>query len=290
VLKGITCAIGAGECLGVTGPNDAGKSTLLGAFAGWLPATRGSVIVSGRPVRGGVVPLSVGLATQDVTLYPRLTGRENLALFGYMYGLRERALADRADEMLRRFDLERWADRRAGTYSAGVARRLHLALAFIHQPALLLLDEPTNALDPGARQTLLQEVRELLAQGTAVVVTSQNLSDLELLAHRLLVMVDGEQRLLDDTQELVSRLGSGVVEIEVAEAGGRLLLEPDLNGIEGVLSSRFQDGVLRAQVANPSRSLPAILSRLEKQGLLAARVEMRPPSLEQLLHELVPAS
>lgn len=274
----------------MTGPNASGKSTLLGAFAGWLPASSGTVSVGGRPARGGIVPLEVGMATQDVTLYPRLSGRDNLRLFGYMYGLRERALEDRVDEMLGRFELERWADRRASTYSGGVARRLHLALAFIHRPALLLLDEPTNALDPGARQILLQEVRELLEQGTAVVVTSQNLSDLELLAHRLLVLVDGEQRLLDDTRELVSRLGSGVVEIEVAETGGHLPLEPDLNGIEGVLSSRFQDGILRAQVANPSRSLPGILSRLEKQGLLAARVEMRPPSLEQLLHELVPAS
>ena len=274
----------------MTGPNASGKSTLLAALAGWLPAVSGTVTLAGRPVRGGVVPLEVGMATQDVTLYPRLSGRDNLRLFGYMYGLRDRALENRVEEMLARFELERWADRRAATYSGGVARRLHLALAFIHEPALLLLDEPTNALDPAARQLLLQEVRQLLEQGTAVVVTSQNLSDLELLAHRLLVLVDGEPRLLDDTRELVSRLGSGVVEIEVAETGGRLPLEPDLSGIEGVLSSRFHEGVLRAQVANPSRSLPGILSRLEKQGLLAARVEMRPPSLEQLLHELVPAS
>ena len=288
MLNGITCSLGSGRCLGVTGPNASGKSTLLAAVAGWLPATSGAVTVVGRPVRGGVVPLEVGLATQDVTLYPRLNGRENLRLFGFMYGLREKALEDRVDEMLSRFELERWADRRAGTYSAGVARRLHLALAFIHRPALLLLDEPTLALDPAARQSVLQSVRELLDHGTAVVMTSQSLSDLELLAHQVLVLVEGEQRVLDDTRELVARLGSGVVEIEVAETGALLPLEPDLAGIEGVLSSRFQDGILRAQVENPSRSLPAILSRLEKQGLLASRVEVRPPSLEQLLRELVP--
>lgn len=288
MLKGITCSVSSGRCLGVTGPNASGKSTLLAAVAGWLPATSGTVTVAGRPVRGGIVPLEVGLATQDATLYPRLNGRENLRLFGFMYGLRRSELEDRIDEMLARFELERWADRRAGTYSAGVSRRLHLALAFIHRPPLLLLDEPTLALDPTARQAVLTSVRELLDQGTAVVMTSQSLSDLELLAHQVLVLVEGEQRVLDETRELVARLGSGVVEIEVAETGSLLPLEPDLAGITGVLTWRFQEGILRAQVANPSSSLPAILSRLEKQGRLVSRVEVRPPSLEQLLRELVP--
>jgi ABC-2 type transport system ATP-binding protein len=273
----------------VAGPNGSGKSTLLAAIAGWLPTASGMVSVGGKPVRRGIVPLDVGLATEHVILYPQLSGRENLRLFAYLYGLRGSDLEERVEEMVGRFHLERWVDRRAHTYSAGVARRLHLAIAFIHRPALLLLDDPTATLDAPARQTVLQSIRELLEQGTAVIVTSQNLADLELLAHRLLVLVDGEQRLLDSTRELVGRLGSGEVEIELGEAAsGHLPLSPDLDRIDGVLSWRFQDGVLRAQVANPSHSLPAILSRLERQGLLATRVEARPPSLEQLLRELVP--
>jgi len=211
VLKGLNFTVAAGECLGVTGPNGSGKSTLLDALAGWLAPTRGRVRVLGRRVHAGVVPLELGFATQEIVLYPRLTGRENLALFGYMYGLRGRRLGARVDEMVKRIDLERWAGRAASSYSGGVARRLHLAIAFIHRPAVLLLDEPTGGLDPGARQELLKEVSQLLAQGTAVVITSQNLADLELLAHRVLILVEGEQRMLEDTSELVRRLGSAVI-------------------------------------------------------------------------------
>lgn len=273
----------------MAGPNGSGKSTLLAAIASWLPTSSGTVTIAGKPIRRGIVPLEVGLATEQTIVYPRLSGRENLRLFGYLYGLRGPALEERVEEMVGRFHIARWADRQAHTYSAGVGRRLHLAIAFIHRPALLLLDDPSAALDAPARQTVLQTIRELLERGTAVIVTSQNLADLELLAHRLLVLVDGEQRLVDSTRELVARLGSGEVEIEIGEtASGHLPLSPDLDRIDGVLSWRFQDGVIRAQVANPSHSLPAILSRLERQGLLATRVEARPPSLEQLLRDLVP--
>jgi ABC-2 type transport system ATP-binding protein len=268
----------------VTGPNGSGKSTLLAAVAGWLPLDKGQVRVLGKPVRSGIVPLEVGLATQEVTLYPRLSGRENLALFAFMYGLRGPQLDARVDEMVQRVDLGRWVGRRAAGYSAGVARRLHLAIAFIHRPAVLLLDEPTQALDPAARQVLLQSVAELLGQGTAVVITSMNLADIELLAHRVLVLVEGEQRIHEDTARLVRRMGSAVVEIELAEGGDGA----DLDGVDGVLSWTAEEGVLRAQVSNTAQALPVILRRLESKGLIAGRVEVRPPSLEQLLLELVP--
>lgn len=288
VLRGLSFSVPAGQCLGVTGPNGSGKSTLLAAVSGWLPLDRGQVRVLGKPVRTGIVPLEVGLATQEVTLYPRLSGRENLALFAFMYGLRGRELDARVDEMVQRFDLGRWTGRRAAGYSAGVARRLHLAIAFIHRPAVLLLDEPTQALDPAARQVLLQSVAELLGQGTAVVITSMNLADIELLAHRVLVLVEGEQRVHEDTARLVQRMGSAVVEIELAE--GSEGADADLEGVDGVLSWTVGEGVLRAQVSNTARALPVILQRLERKGLVAGRVEVRPPSLEQMLLELVPAS
>jgi ABC-type uncharacterized transport system ATPase subunit len=112
-----------------------------------------------------------------------------------------------------------------------------------------------------------------------------NLADLEQLAHRVLVLVDGEQKVHEETSRLVQRLGSAVVEVELGEGGE----EADLDGIEGVLSWSVEELVLKAQVANPSRTLPAILQRLERKGLIAGRVEVRPPSLEQLLLELVPA-
>ena len=286
MLRGLTFGLTAGRCLGVTGPNGSGKSTLLAAIAGWLPSTRGQVRVLGQPVRAGVVPLHVGLAMQEATLYPRLTGRENLSLFGFMYGLSGPELKSRVDEMIERFELGRWAGRYAFSYSAGVARRLHLGIAFIHRPAVLLLDEPTQALDPQARQVLLSSVAELLGQGTAVVITSMNLADLEQLAHDVLILVEGEARIHEETARLAGRMGSAVVEVELGEGGEGA----DLDDIEGVLSWSLEEQVLKAQVANAARTLPAILQRLERRGLLAGRIEVRPPSLEQLLAELIPTS
>lgn len=285
-MRGVTFALDAGRCLGVAGPNASGKSSLLGTIAGWHARTQGTVTIGGRPAPAHRVPPEVGIATQEVTLYHRLSVAENLRLFGFMHGLREPDLGGRVEEMIDRFDLRRWADRRAGRLSGGVARRLHLALAFIHRPRLLLLDEPTATLDPEARELVLQEVRSLIANGTAVVITSQDLGDVEIVADEILVMVDGEQRLLEPTDQLVERTATGLIEIELGELDGHA--PPSLDGVADLTSWSYEDGLLRAEARRPSHVLAAVMSRLERDGLTPVRVEVRPPSLRQLLRQIAP--
>lgn len=283
-MRGVTFSLEAGRCLGVAGPNASGKSSLLGAIAGWHRRTQGTVTIAGRPAPSGHVPLELGIATQELTLYHRLSLVENLRLFGYMYGLRDAGLTSRVESMLDRFDLRRWADRRTQRLSGGVARRLHLALAFIHQPPVLLLDEPTATLDPDARELVLQEIRDLVEHGTAVVVTSQDLGDVEVVADDVLVLVDGEQRLLEPARELIERSASGQIEIELGELEGAA--PPSLDGVEGITSWTYEDGILRARAPKPSHVLARVLGRLERDGLLPVRVEVSPPSLRQLLRQI----
>ncbi|HEX6348438.1 MAG TPA: ABC transporter ATP-binding protein, partial [Candidatus Dormibacteraeota bacterium] len=196
-----------GRCLGIAGPNGAGKSSLLGALAGWLHPTSGEVLLHGHPVHGRV-PAEVGFAAQEVSFYPHLSGRHNLELFGRLYDLAGDQLRNRVDALVERFELEDWIEREARTYSGGLARRLHLAIALINEPDLVLLDEPTTGLDPGSRSTLVRVITELLDAGNAVVMVSQVLADLEIVAHRLMVVVEGRAVLEDEMESVMARAGA----------------------------------------------------------------------------------
>jgi ABC-type multidrug transport system ATPase subunit len=284
ILKGISLEVERGRCLGIAGPNAAGKSTLLGILAGWLHPTEGHVELDGRHLHGRVPP-ELGFAAQETSFYPHLTGRENLRLFGELYDLAPRPLERRIDELVERFELERWIDQEAVHYSGGVARRLHLCIALINRPAVLLLDEPTTGLDPGSRRNLLANVTELLADGVSVVMTSQLLGDLEVVAHRLMVVVEGRREIYEESDQLVAQMGAGTLYVELAQHRGATI---NLDGVPGVIAWKAEPNAVSARLADTVAALNAVLAELRSRGLHAARVEIQPPSLEQLLKELVP--
>ena len=284
VLRGLSLAVEPGRCLGIAGPNGAGKSTLLGALAGWIHPTSGEVLLHGHPVHGGV-PAEVGFAAQEVSFYPHLSGRHNLELFGQLYDLSGPELVRRVDRLVESFELEDWIEREAHSYSGGVARRLHLAIALINQPDLVLLDEPTTGLDPGSRSTLVRVIAELLEEGNAVVMVSQVLADLEIVAHRLMVIVDGRPALEDDMESVMQRAGAGVVVIELAQHPKERI---DLSAVPGVLGFELAEAVLTVRLDGSPTRLPLLLDHLRRRGLRVARLEFQPASLQTVISELVP--
>ena len=177
-VDGIDLVVEPGEVYGFLGPNGAGKSTVVRMLTTLLRPTGGRALVAGHDVvrEPSAVRRSIGVALQDAAIDPYMTGRELLHLQAVLHGFPRAVGRARAVELLDRVDLAGAADRRVGTYSGGMRRRLDLALALVHEPDVLFLDEPTTGLDPISRLTLWEEVRRLNRDsGTTVFLTTQYL-------------------------------------------------------------------------------------------------------------------
>jgi ABC-2 type transport system ATP-binding protein len=191
VLRGVDLDVAAGSIFALLGSNGAGKTTTIRILATLLAADAGEAEVAGIDVAGrpAAVRAAISLTGQFAAVDEVLTGRENLVLVG-----RLRHIADPGDiaaRLLERFGLTDAADRRAGTYSGGMRRRLDIAMSLIGEPAVVFLDEPTTGLDPEARHEVWAAVRELAASGTTVLLTTQYLEEAEQLADRIAVLHEG---------------------------------------------------------------------------------------------------
>src|SRR5215467_6083360 len=219
-LDGIDLAVGAGSVLGLLGPNGAGKTTVVRILATVLAPDAGQASVLGLDVvrQAEEVRAVIGLAGQYAAVDESLTGRENLRLIGQLTHQPRPAIAARAEELLDRFGLTSAAGRPARTYSGGMRRRLDLAAALVHRPAVLFLDEPTTGLDPNGRTDLWGVIEELVREGTTLLLTTQYLEEADRLANRIVVINDGRIIAEGTAVELKASLGSTVVEIRVTDA------------------------------------------------------------------------
>lgn len=219
-LRGVSLEIKAGEVVALLGRNGAGKSTLLSIVAGLIEPDAGSVMVDGLDIKRdrAAAATRVGIAPQETGIYRVLTVRDNLEFFGELAGLGRSDRKRRADEVAERLELTELLDRRGSTLSGGEARRLHTACALVHAPPLLLLDEPTVGADVTTRNRLIEAVRELAAEGAAVVYTTHYLPEVESLDAEIIV-IDRGQLLARGTQAtLVSQHFEAGVEVTFASA------------------------------------------------------------------------
>ena len=218
-LNGLDLRVEQGTVYGLLGPNGAGKTTAVRVLATLLRADGGRARVLGRDVasQAAAVRRLIGLTGQYAALDEYLTGRSNLIMIGQLSRLTGRAARRRADELLEEFDLAEAGSRAVKTYSGGMRRRLDLAASLIGHPAVLFLDEPTTGLDPSARALMWDIVRQLVADGTTLLLTTQYLDEADQLAGRVAV-IDGRKLIAEGTPaELKASLGGQRLLITLAE-------------------------------------------------------------------------
>lgn len=282
-LERVSFQVAAGELFGLLGPNGAGKSTLISIMTGLSSATAGRVRLEGDLISPDepAVRRRLGLVPQELAIYPDLTARENLAFFGKLYGLVDPELRRRADEVLATVGLADRAGDRAATFSGGMKRRLNLAAALVHRPAVLLLDEPTVGVDPQSRNWIFEEVRRLNKGGMTVVYTSHYMEEVQALCTRVGILDYGRLIACDSVPQLLRTL-DGVIRFrpEPADAGLRERLVP-----LGAVSNG--DSVL---VELHARDVPATLQRvlalLNARNVVAADLEVQEPNLERVFLHL----
>jgi len=284
-LDGVSFTVEPGTVFGLLGPNGAGKSTTVKILTTLAKATSGSARVMGFDVdrEQGRVRREIGVVAQSSTADREATGRENLRLQGQLYGMRGADLEGRIDHLLATFNLSDAGNRIVRGFSGGMERRLTVAMALVHRPAVLFLDEPTTGLDPEVRVGMWQEISDLAAsEGTTILLTTHYLEEADSLADRLAIVDRGRIVAEGTPDELKRDLEGDAIQVELGPAATDAGAAPALAGLEGLGAVEVRDGVLFTRAADGARSVPAILQRLEAAGLQPASVTVSRPSLDDV--------
>lgn len=281
-VDGIDLDVGEGEIFGFLGPNGAGKSTTVRMLVTLLKPSAGSASVAGFDVASqpNEVRRRIGVALQDAAIDPLMTGNESLRLQAVMQGLGGRPGQQRAGELLERVGLTEAGDRRVGTYSGGMRRRLDLALALIHRPSVLFLDEPTTGLDPTSRQAVWEEVRSLNDEGTTVFLTTQYLEEADQLAGRIAIIDGGTIVREGDPAALKEAVGDPTLRLEVADPSHREAAQGVLAGFGGERPARA--GRIAIGLRGGTGSLASVIRALDEADIPVGHVEVDSPSLDDV--------
>ncbi|MEV5175559.1 ATP-binding cassette domain-containing protein [Streptomyces flaveolus] len=285
-VRGLDLAVAEGTVCGLLGPNGAGKTTAVGLLTTLLRPDGGSARVAGHDLvrEAAAVRRRIAVTGQYASVDGDLTGRENLRLFARLH--RVRGPAARADELLERFGLTGAADRKAATYSGGMRRRLDLAASLLRRPDVLFLDEPATGLDPASRARIWQAVRELKADGTTVLLTTQYLEEADQLADDIALVDRGRVAHTGSPATLKALIGSHV-EAVVADAGAlpRAAAVLDrLTGREPVFDR--ERGTVAAVTTDPTLTLPRLVRELDAAGVPLLDAGIRPPTLDDVFLRL----
>jgi ABC-2 type transport system ATP-binding protein len=283
-VEGIDLAVEEGEVYGFLGPNGAGKTTTVRMLVTLLRPTGGRAMVAGHDVarEPDAVRRRIGVALQEAALDGLMSGRELVELQATLHGIDPSAVTTRGQDLLERVGLLDAQDRRVATYSGGMKRRLDLALALIHEPAVLFLDEPTTGLDPVSRMTLWDEVRRLKDLGTTVFLTTQYLEEADQLADRIGIISQG--RIVAEGTPAALKAEVGHPHLQLSFAGE----VPDLDAAARVMAAYGPPEVVRehemVRVALPdgAASIAAVVRSLDEAGLQVAALELVQPTLDDV--------
>ncbi len=259
-LAGASFTVHRGELLGLLGPNGAGKTTMIRAIAGRVALDEGTISVFGRTLGQRDPRPDIGVVPQELAVYPLLTARENLEVFGALYGVAGTALRERVDWALEWSDLKDRAREPVKRFSGGMKRRLNIAIGLLHSPQVVLLDEPTVGVDPQSRERIYEMLASLQQSGVAVVLTTHHLEEAEKRCERIVIIDHGVIVASGTLNELLaaSRQDMGAV---------RLVVKTPADDVERQLAALASAGVPRTSVEIQRGSLQDVFIGLTGRDL-----------------------
>ncbi len=288
-LRGVDLNVERGKVLGLLGPNGAGKTTLIRILTTLMSADSGTASIEGFDVvhDATTVRQIIGLTGQYAAVDENLTGRENLIMVARLYHHSMRESSSRAADLLERFGLTDAADRPLKTYSGGMRRRLDIALSLVNRPPVLFLDEPTTGLDPQSRLALWGIIRELVSQGTTVLLTTQYLDEADYLADRIVVIDHGKIIASGTPKELKAQVSADMLEFRVIDAKREIeaaeMLKPFAQGDITVDTTLH---ALSVPLIPESGAVQKALRTLDIASIAITDLALRHPTLDEVFLKL----
>ncbi|BBD72322.1 ABC transporter ATP-binding protein [Sulfodiicoccus acidiphilus] len=280
-LDSISFKVPKGRIFGLLGPNGAGKTTTIKILTGLIPPTSGKALVSGLDVvrQPQEVKSRIGWISSDVILDDDLNAWENLEIQGKLQGVRD--WKERAAELLKYFDLFQYAKRPVGKYSTGMRKKLEIASALLHSPEVIFMDEPTIGLDVNTRSMLWSLIRTVSGEmGVTVFLTTHYMEEADSLCSTVAIITQGRIVAMGTPEELKSRVGGDVVELEVEEG-----FDPNvLKNVPGMVSVNMNDGKVRVKVNSADRTVVDLLKSVNFSKVKSLKIEK--PTLDTVFMEL----
>jgi ABC-2 type transport system ATP-binding protein len=286
-VEGLDLTVRKGEVFGLLGPNGAGKTTTVGMLTTRVIPTSGEAWVGGIDVvaHPAAAKKVIGVVPQTNTLDRSLDVAENLFFHGRYFGMGAREAHQRTDELLVQFRLSDRARAGADELSGGMAQRLMVARAIMHDPAVLFLDEPTSGLDPQSRLALWDVIGELHGQGQTIVLTTHYMEEADQLCERVAIIDHGTLLALDTPANLKATIGAET-EIRIRATGNLEALAHELATMDGIDSTRVLDGTVLAYVRRDGPRLPQVLAYAERAGCTITDVAVTETTLETVFIQL----
>jgi ABC-2 type transport system ATP-binding protein len=281
-VAGIDLEVAEREIYAFLGPNGAGKTTTVRMLTTLLRPSGGSAIVAGFDVvhDAARVRRAIGVALQEAALDPLITGRELMHLQSTLHGIPRADATRRVDALLDRVGLTQAADRRIGTYSGGMQRRLDLATALVHDPKVLFLDEPTTGLDPVSRRAIWEEVRKLNDEGTTVFLTTQYLEEADQLADRVGIIDNGRMAAEGTPAALKAQVGRPHLEITLVDGASPERAQTVLSKVGDPLPAK--DGMVLVALEHGASEVAPVVRALDEAGLRVESLNLVQPSLDDV--------
>ncbi|MGC8586086.1 MAG: ATP-binding cassette domain-containing protein [Candidatus Micrarchaeia archaeon] len=286
-VNNISFEVKKGEIFGLLGPNGAGKTTTLNLLLGLLRPTSGSIYINGLDMsrHGKELKQQIGLMTQETVVEPDLTARENLELFAKLYHLDKNEIEKRINDALKEAQLTNFADKKAGTFSGGMQRRLLLVKTLLHEPRLIILDEPTTGLDVQNRSQMWDHIRSLHKKGITVILTTQYLEEADALCDRIAIINHGKIIAMGTSSEIKRIAGENILEVVTTEKYAGRVAEI-IKDVSGVSPETKIDRITANIKKEPLEIMRKISDILKRENIPVLALSMHLPTLDDVFIRL----